>query len=346
MIRSVVPSVLIVVDEATKIGEARRRSIELATRLGFDEAGQATIALIVTEAASNLVKHSRDGRLILEGHTQGPAGARFEIVTMDSGPGMHNLSGCLADGYSTAGSPGTGMGAMNRLAAAFEVYTQPEKGTILRACLESAPPGPKPLRQPIDLGVVRVCAPGEILCGDDWAIVERDGQCFILVVDGLGHGHPAAAAAEEAVAAFHAQHSPEPDELIAGIHRAIRGTRGAALAIARIDPNAGKVRYSGVGNIAGVIADAATGQQKSLVSFNGTVGHTIRKIQSFDYEWTKSSLLFMHSDGMTTHWSLESFPGILQYHPELIAGALYRDFSRGRDDVCILAARLAEGERM
>ncbi len=90
---------------------------------------------------------------------------------------------------------------------------------------------------------------------------------------------------EEAVRVFHDQRSSEPAEIVEAIHRAIRSTRGAALAIARIDLARGQVRYAGVGNISGVIVDTTTGETTSMVSHNGTVGHAIRKIQSFDYTW-------------------------------------------------------------
>jgi hypothetical protein len=166
------------------------------------------------------------------------------------------------------------------------------------------------------------------------------------MVDGLGHGYAASVAAEEAVQAFHPQRTAEPSELLWLIHNAIRGTRGAAAAIARIDAASGTVRYAGVGNISGVIVDTATEETRTMVSFSGTVGHNIRKIQSFDYPWTESSLLVMHSDGLGTHWSLDRLPGIMRRHPALIAGALYRDHTRGRDDVCVLVARFAKGERV
>ena len=47
----------------------------------------------------------------------------------------------------------------------------------------------------------------------------------------------------------------------------------------------------------------------------------------------------MHSDGLTTHWTLERLPGLAARHPSLIAGVLYRDFKRGRDDVTVVVAR-------
>jgi hypothetical protein len=47
----------------------------------------------------------------------------------------------------------------------------------------------------------------------------------------------------------------------------------------------------------------------------------------------------MHSDGLGMQWRIERYPGLINKHPSLIAGILYRDFQRGRDDVIVLVAR-------
>jgi hypothetical protein len=98
------------------------------------------------------------------------------------------------------------------------------------------------------------------------------------------------------------------------------------------------VRYAGVGNISAVIV---TGEgTRSLVSHNGTVGHQMRKAQEFVYPWTSGALLVVHSDGLATHWKLDQYPGLLRQDPALVAAMLYRDHSRRRDDVSVVACRL------
>ncbi len=160
-----------------------------------------------------------------------------------------------------------------------------------------------------------------------------------MVVDGLGHGPMAAEAARAAVGVFSAQSDRDPVELIEASHLALRSTRGAALAIARIDLELGRLQYAGVGNISGVIVEAGHGRTTSMISHNGTVGHIVRKIQAFDYPWTPESLLIMHSDGITTRWDPARYPGLLRRPPGLIAGLLYRDHRRGRDDATVVVAR-------
>jgi hypothetical protein len=73
---------------------------------------------------------------------------------------------------------------------------------------------------------------------------------------------------------------------------------------------------------------------------NGTVGHSVAKLQQFSYPWEAGSLLIMHSDGLGTRWHVEQYPGLASRHPALMAGVLFRDFCRRRDDATILVTRI------
>jgi anti-sigma regulatory factor (Ser/Thr protein kinase) len=339
-------SILVVVDEVTKVGEARRRTALLAEQLGFNEVQQSKAAIVATEAATNLVKHAGRGEILLRGIDLGSAGPALEILALDSAAGMTDVGRCLTDGYSSAGTSGTGLGAIRRLADAFDIYSAPNSGTAVWARLQSNPRLGVDVCLPIEVGVTSIAAPGEQVCGDNWSVVMRDGFCFVLVADGLGHGPSAALAADEAVRVFRAHQSREPADVIESTHHALRSTRGAALSIARIDLARGQVRYAGVGNISGVVINTTTSESVSMVSQNGTVGYTIRKIQTFDYHWTNDSLLLMHSDGLTTRWNLNRYAGLAARHPSLVAGVLYRDNNRNRDDVTVLVARPKTGDRL
>ena len=107
--------------------------------------------------------------------------------------------------------------------------------------------------------------------------------------------------------------------------------------VAEIDLVQNCVRYAGVGNISGVIV--SNGSSRHLVSTNGTVGHDVRKVQEFSYPFPDNALLVLHSDGLTSHWNMDAYPGLIVKPPSLIAGVLYRDFQRGNDDVTVVAAR-------
>ncbi|MHB1561695.1 MAG: ATP-binding protein [Isosphaeraceae bacterium] len=336
MIGAVRPSVAMVVDHSSRVGEVRRRAAAVAERVGFDEGDRGRVALVVTEAASNLVKHTSGGEVLIQGWT-GPGGrVVVDLHALDVGPGMGDVGRCLADGYSTAGSAGTGLGAISRVADRYAILSEPDIGTVLWARIDPRSAGSREVSS-LEVGVVGVAASGEDACGDEWALVSREGREYLLVVDGLGHGPHAAEAARGAVGAFRSSASEEPREIIAAISEAIRGTRGAALAVARLDARLGKVRFAGVGNIVGAIVARITARSTSMVSMNGTAGHVVPRIQEFDYDWPEGAVVLMHSDGLDRRWDLARYPGLASRPPALIAGVLYRDHRRERDDATVLA---------
>ncbi len=311
---------------------------DLSRRLGFNETDAGKVALVVTEAATNLIKHAGGGELIVrELRSDGTHG--IEILALDKGPGMSNTEASLRDGYSTAGSSGTGLGAIARLSAGFDIYSLPGKGTALLAELW---PGPVPagMHSPPKIGGVGVTKPGDEVSGDAWGVSQSEDCTSILMADGLGHGVGAAEAAREAILAFQEDPDATPTLTLERVHDALKKTRGAAVALAKIDLTREIVCYAGIGNIsATIIADGGQGRVSHLVSHNGTAGHEVRKIQEFTYPWTNDSVLIMHSDGLVTHWDLDHYPGLLARRPSLIAGVLYRDFTRQRDDVTVVVAK-------
>ncbi|HEU4699311.1 MAG TPA: anti-sigma regulatory factor [Gemmatimonadales bacterium] len=333
------------VEDPSQVGEARRVAVALALALGFAEAERSDIAIVVTEAATNLVRHGGGGRVLLQPTPTGPGG--LELLCLDRGPGMANFAECLRDGYSTAGTPGNGLGAIARLAHDFDAYSRPGLGTALlcrfrlgegEADARSVPRAAVP-RSPT--GVVSLPIAGETHCGDSWAVARTEAATLVLVVDGLGHGPEAEVAAEEAVRLFHdgvraGQLAPAP--LLDRVHRGLRATRGAAAAIAALRPDDDALRYAGIGNIAAVVA-APGARLRHLVSHSGILGHQARKIDEFAYAWPAGAQLVMHSDGLQTRWQLDDYPALALRDPALVAGVLWRDYSRERDDVTVLVHR-------
>jgi anti-sigma regulatory factor (Ser/Thr protein kinase) len=321
--------------EVSAVADARRKVTDLARTVGFDASAIGRVALVVTEAATNLVKHTPQGQLLARAFDHDGVAA-IEVSALDQGPGITNIGESLRDGYSTAGSPGTGLGAIKRLSDEFDIYSIPGKGSALVAQLWERRPPSGNRSAPLEFGAVCLPQPGEVVSGDAWAVEWRGGHCVILVADGLGHGADAAAASMAAVNALRTHPQLAPAALIEFAHGALRGTRGGALAVADLDL-AGEVRYAGIGNISGVAI--APGSARHMVSHPGIVGHEVRKIQEFVYPWSQDTVLVMHSDGLATHWNLDQYPGLASRHPSLIAGVLYRDFTRGRDDVTVVVAK-------
>jgi anti-sigma regulatory factor (Ser/Thr protein kinase) len=324
------------VTEASQTGEARRRVARLAATLGFDETEAGKVAIVVTEVASNLVKHARGGHLLVRplGDKSDPG---LEILALDSGPGIANVGASLRDGYSTTSTPGTGLGAVMRLARQFDIHSQSGMGTAVLARLWAHERNESRPRR-LEIGGICVPYPGETHYGDAWATCQEGPRSLILLVDGLGHGQPAADACREALRAFEANVTAPPHAILEAIHLALKSTRGAAAAVAEIELGRAQVRFAGVGNIAGVLLGSREGD-RHLVSHNGTLGHEVRRIDEFTYPWRPDGLLVLHSDGLTSRWDLTPYAGLTERHPSLIAGILYRDVRRGRDDVTVVVAR-------
>jgi anti-sigma regulatory factor (Ser/Thr protein kinase) len=303
----------------------------IAREEGLEDTDRANLALVVTEVCTNVWKHAGGGEVYLTGLSERLSRPGVEIVAVDRGPGMSDVSACLKDGYSTSNTAGTGLGAIARRAADWDIYSEPGRGTAVMARVVPASTSEIAVG-----GVVKPIA-GEDVSGDGWACREDEHELTVVVADGLGHGLMAARASAEAVAEFRRSSQSKPGALLHDIHRALRGTRGAAVAVMQLARADGTISFAGLGNIGAVIA--APGRSQSMVSLSGTAGYGSPKIQEFSYQVSEAGLIIMHSDGLTTSWTLDSYPGLRMHKPSIVAAVLCRDASRGRDDTCVVAVQ-------
>ncbi len=334
---------LIPIADSSSIGEARRATIGLAAAVKLTDTDAGRASLVATEIATNLVRHANptDARMLIGSSVIDGVGS-IEIISIDIGPGMLDVARCFTDGYSTAGTPGNGLGAVRRLSDTCDLFSS-STGTVISCTIVSAQSPPRS-QFPHRISALSVPAPYETACGDAWRAFRSDRDFVsLMIADGLGHGPLAAEASAAACKVFDENPAAAPAVLLDKMHAAISGTRGAAIAIARIDIAAEKLTYVGVGNIAGTLL-AADGSSRGLFSHNGTVGHTVRKIQTFEYPWSPASLLVLHSDGLQTRWDLGKYPGLSRRHPAVIAGVLLRDFRRDRDDSTVLVVGPAQND--
>jgi hypothetical protein len=254
---------------------------------------------------------------------------------------MANVQACLADGYSSAGTAGHGLGAVIRQSHLVDIASWPGVGTAVLARI--GPDNGKNNNRAVasshsGFGAVSVAKSGEEVCGDSWAIDLAGSTATLLVADGLGHGPDAAEAAVEAVRLFHRFHSHQVPTLLDYIHGGLRATRGAAVSIARYEPGTRQVIFAGIGNVSGALA--GNGDLRRMVSMPGTAGYNVRKIQSFQYTFS-GGLVILCSDGLSTSWTPSRYPNLDAAHPSLIAAILYRDFARRRDDATVLVGKWA-----
>ena len=323
-------------DDMSRVADARRRASQLAAGMGFDDVGIGRIAIAISELTTNLVKFGKAGELLL-GTFEDATGTGIEAIAVDRGPGLGDVERAQRDGYSTAGTAGQGLGAIRRLCSAFEIASW-ATGTAVVARMHLPRSIVSKTEATSFYGQVVVPIANETVCGDDVCVRFHEDGWTVFLADGLGHGPMAAQAAHEAVRIFASQDRAELTEILTAVHEGIRHTRGAAVAVCRHLPTKDIVRYAGLGNIEGrVILGNDT---KRMVSHAGTAGLAMRRVQEFEYPFHGDSVLVMHSDGLASNWSASTMPGLFSGHPTLAAAMLYRQFTRGRDDACVVVAHV------
>ncbi|MDF3301458.1 anti-sigma regulatory factor [Streptomyces tropicalis] len=321
---------------------ARRQAGQLARSICLDEERVARVELCVTEMATNLLKHAEDGAIALR-VVRDRDRAGVECLAVDNGPGIDDVRGALRDGMSAAGSLGIGLGAIARLADAFGVHSVRGRGTAVQARFWTgdAPPDPGP----VDVGGLTRPIGGEQVCGDTWAVRTATGDdpdvLLLLLCDGLGHGPLAARAADRAREAFRDSAHSRPAAVLEDVHRALRHTRGAAVAVARVDAAARRVELTGVGNTTALVAfdDRRTG----LLSLPGIVGSQLPRLRTFEAAYPPGAALIMHSDGLSDRWAPADFPGLVTHGPALIAAQVLSQAAVRRDDAGIVVATHRRG---
>lgn len=324
------------VDDASRVGEARRHAAQLAAALGLPEADAGRLALVVTELGTNLHRHAVKGRLLIAAR---PASKDVEVVAIDEGPGMPDLRLSMRDGQSSGSTPGTGLGAIRRLADDFDIHTSVPHGTVCVARVRMPrAAGAAAQRAPaIEIGAIMLCAPGESVCGDGWAASVDGSRSWLLLADGLGHGPAAAEASGAACEVFAASPQSDPRDLVQKVHAALRTTRGAAVCALALDAESATIDYCGAGNVVGRVLSGVF--DKSIITQHGTAGLQIRRPEPSSIEMPSHALLIMHSDGIETRWKAERLLPVLRSDPSLVAAILMRDHTRHRDDATVVVLR-------
>lgn len=324
-------SLLLPVHDGSHVSEVRRAVADAATEVGFSDPHVGRATLVASEMATNLAKHAGGGTLLVRRLNDG-----IELLAVDRGPGMGDPERCLRDGYSTAGSAGTGLGAIKRMSDDFGLHTQVGRGTVVLGRLWAHESRTTPPSRFL-IGAVSIPITGEVTCGDVWSSTEGDGSVRLAIFDGLGHGPDAALAGEAATDLIQRHPQDGPGALLEGVHQGIRHTRGAAGAVCDLSITGRSLRHAGVGNIA--VALIHDGKARQLLSHNGTLGHNAARFRESSYSWSRDDLVILSSDGLTTRWVLSDYPGLHQCDPAVIAAILWRDFQRGRDDATVMVVK-------
>ncbi|MBI4312688.1 MAG: anti-sigma regulatory factor [Chloroflexi bacterium] len=123
---------------------AHRRARTVAAAIGFAGSDLTMIATVVSELARNIVLHAGTGEILMAATKQGRCSG-IEIVARDKGPGIRDVAQAMRAGYSTAGSLGLGLAAVQKAADEFQITSRQGEGTTVTVrkwmCFGSAPHG-------------------------------------------------------------------------------------------------------------------------------------------------------------------------------------------------------------
>lgn len=186
-------------------------------------------------------------------------------------------------------------------------------------------------------GIVHRPKPGSHISGDAYLIKETEEAALLCLVDGLGSGEGAAAAAQAAIRCVEANSTLPLSGILVQCHQALKGTRGVVMALLRLSFAQKVGTFTGVGNI-GIHVRSTTAMKP--ISGNGIVGYRLPRLQEFTYPYTPGDLFVLHTDGISSHFTLND---VLELEGtqdmQAMAEAIARRFGKENDDITVLVAR-------
>jgi anti-sigma regulatory factor (Ser/Thr protein kinase) len=322
-------SYLFEMTDSSNIGEARRFAAQITAELDFSEQRASAVAIIVNELGTNLSRHAKKGRIILQA-TEANGVKAIQILAIDSGPGIDHIEGSMLDGVSTGSTPGTGLGAIKRQADEFDIYTA-SSGTVLYAAVRATDDEPTVERPCFAVGAICIPVAPETVSGDAWFQIRNGENIVMMIADGLGHGPLAHKASSTAVSTFRSMDPSLPlDVMMKRLHEVLRSTRGAALSLCRWIPHENVLEHLGIGNVRTALLDFA--KDRTFINVAGTVGLQFRAAIPQRNPWNGNGLVAMHSDGVQSRWTSASMAAVKDHHPAIAAGLIFRDYTRGKAD--------------
>ena len=185
--------------------------------------------------------------------------------------------------------------------------------------------------------------PGFVECGDTFVIelLEREpaGALLVAVVDGLGHGNEAGIAAHAAARTVLGHRELPVDEILRRCDEQLRPTRGAAMAVLRLEAD-GRGVFCGVGNID---VQVLAGQPAGLFCLPGIVGHSVRALRTMPFTMQSGDIYCLHSDGVSGRGDLR---GCLPGAPQAVARRIVDAWGRLHDDATAVVLGYGAGAKL
>jgi anti-sigma regulatory factor (Ser/Thr protein kinase) len=335
---------IIQVSHSGDVAAARQAATALAAVLGFIEPDSQAVTLAVSELATNLVQHARGGTVTLTALVEeGRVG--LQITSQDSGPGIADVEQALADGFSTVGSLGYGLGAVYRIMDVLDITSQPGQGTRIVCKRWARAPAQRPLSRRLDCGAASRAHPLMDVSGDAFVLKQWGEGALVGVIDGLGHGQFAYQAAQAAWQYVESHFDQPLEAIFRGVERACSATRGVVMALARFacapSPSVCRVTVASIGNIE--IHLFGSPRPVRFMARRGVLGLHAPAPVVTEHPWGARSMLVLHSDGVTTRWRWEDFRHLAGASATVIARQLLRALAKDNDDATVVVVKNAAG---
>lgn len=330
----------------------RSKLSAIAQRLGLSDQKRENMLLVASEMVSNQVKHAGGRGQIQVWQQPGPV---LDILALDYGPGIANISQAEEDGYSSANTLGKGLGSIRRLSDESYIYTQREdtskskkwSGTVFLARffpggkktgLDQAANTARNRSASLGIGLFSRSLSDDRYNGDRIYLQKTGDRLRWLHLDGLGHGEEAQAATADLAA--HLTLGKELESVLTGVGRQLVNTRGAVAVVCEIDLAQRNLQLLGVGDMHAHIYDQDQDQIQHLAFAPGILGREHRSFSPLQSGFGKRCVVVTASDGIRRNWDIGNFTGIFNLHPQLIAYTLGNIMGRISDDqsICISTA--------
>jgi len=309
---------------------------KLAAGAGFSQSKLDAIDIVLAEITSNLHKHAEGGEILAAVGNESD-NLYLEMISIDDGPGIGDLSKVLTDGYSSMNTLGHGLGSIKRLSDQFDMFSLRGWGTVLLSRIYD-----KPLRSDqrkrSEIRGINIPIQGEEFSGDGFCFMNSNAGFRLFAGDGLGHGEGAYEAVTAACKAFIQLNDMQTPDILREVHKGIKRTRGAVGVTVLYDAATRKFTAAGIGNMTAkwIGPDGS----KSFNSYNGIIGMNIPgTISEIKVDQEDFPLLIICSDGIKTRWDLSKFPSIQRHDAAVIAASVYKEFGRRTDDTSVIVCK-------
>lgn len=317
---------------------ARRIVTEHAAKMGFSEIEQAEIEIIVSELGTNIIKHAGLRGEISASQFRDTQTIGLEIIAYNGPPRSlnNNIKEWIKGGQytgssdSTTGTLGIGLSAVGRLSDYFNVKI--DQDGSFTVCVRKLIG--RPAKNVMKTSVLTKPKSGETSNGDAYFIKQNSQYFFFCLVDVLGHGPGSEPVARKCIRIVENCYYLNLAGILNECDNGLKGTRGAAVCLGKVNYNEKMMEYISLGNIETIIYN---GKTCHLISYDGTVGRTVGQLNVRQYPFKNGDLLIAHTDGVSNSFKLEN--EMLKMPVQQIASVIFNRYAREYDDATILVAK-------